>query len=959
MKKKGKGILITYFLSAAIILSAAYLFQNVVRALLWKQSVSSVMETTSQGALTLQVQIKNAYETLYKLQNVLEKSNDDETDKILREYRRFSPDINIYFEGEDDKLRELKDKGIINPHISSVSEENVFAVYVRHVFDDGRNAFLIKEINVSEVKTTYALSFYGNKGYSYIVDSEGNVLISPEDNRDDGITQNIFATQSDEDIRYSTELKSNFENGKSGWMNDDFGRKNMFMGYKPIGYESNWYLVTMIPAKVINREASYIIYMTFIMVAVVVAAVVCIYIATIRNRRITEENINNQAGYIEWIFNVIPEGIALIETQYPYKNIRINKQGLNVLGYNAGEDDCLINGGTFTDIVYKEDTGYFVSKMQEAVQEGIRTEFECRVDGEDDSFRWISGFAEKNPDCDGREIIILTYRDITGVKEEEIKTEAHRKSERQILMTVVAQAYPVIAAIDFDTDYVQFVYANIPLSDEIIHSASYSELYSVLYQKIDEGHREEFAESFGKDKIMANRSNVWMDVELPMEDNETHWFSMNIIFVEDDENNEKRAVFMGRICDEQKAMEEHRAQVLRNAIETAHLASEAKGRFLADMSHDIRTPMNAIMGMTEIVLERLSDPEYVKYGLLKIADSSRHLLSLVNDILDMSKIESGKITLRSENFDYRELIYEVVGLVKLQAAKLGHSINVSINIPENTYVYGDMLRIRQIYLNILSNAVKYTKENGIIFIQCDICGEADDKQLFRFVCSDNGIGMTEEFVRHIFDPFEREEACTQDRQQGTGLGMPIVKNLTEIMDGSIDIKSKPGVGTTITVILPLSPGMHSADESGSNVKKIYKEPEIVKFDTESFENKRALIAEDNEMNREILSIFLSGMGVESECAVNGKMAVEMMEGSDNMYYDIIFMDVRMPVMDGYEAAVCIRQLNRSDNTIPIVATTANAFSDDEKLAYKAGMDAYLTKPVDRKKLYDILKKFIG
>ncbi len=521
-------------------------------------------------------------------------------------------------------------------------------------------------------------------------------------------------------------------------------------------------------------------------------------------------------------------------------------------------------------------------------------------------------------------------------------------------------------------------------------------------------------------------------------------------------------------------------EALRSALDAANAASRAKSDFLSHMSHDIRTPLNAIIGMTTIAQAHMDDADRVADCLEKIGLSSRHLLGLINDILDMSRIESGKMTLNPEAFTMDEFLHGLMAVLQPQADRKRQKVELDFTGIRCEHVRGDQLRIQQVLINILGNAVKFTPEGGTVALRVRETGERYNKSgsyaYYEFVVEDTGMGMSPEFLTRLFQPFERADSV--DRIEGTGLGMAITHNLVEMMNGDISVVSRQGKGSRFTVTLPLEQleaqeegaeqlrglrllaadheaarlhlqdlaedlGMqcdvctdtasaidmaaqahlegrdyfavllawrmpvldgvqasrqlrailgpdvpilvtssyewpYSADEmrkygiSAFVPKPLFRSRlcQVLTGFTEAgrqaaqaegksgddFTGRRVLLAEDNELNREIAVELLEMMGVAAECAENGRQAVEMFSGSDEGYFDLIFMDIQMPEMDGFAAARAIRALPRSDSgTVPIVAMTANAFVEDIRACEQAGMNAHVAKPISPQQLADVLR----
>ncbi len=392
---------------------------------------------------------------------------------------------------------------------------------------------------------------------------------------------------------------------------------------------------------------------------------------------------------------------------------------------------------------------------------------------------------------------------------------------------------------------------------------------------------------------------------------------------------------------------------LRNASDAAEAANRAKSEFLARMSHDIRTPMNAIMGMTTVASMHMDDRARLADCLNKITISSRHLLALINDVLDMSRIESGKVTLSEEAFDITDMLESIETIIRTQARDKQQNLNIHIQDLAHKDVFGDTLRLRQVFVNILGNAVKFTPPGGTItFSIRELTSHIHGVGFYEFVCEDTGIGMDEEFIKTIFDPFTRSQHSVSQNIEGTGLGMSISHNIVCMMNGELLAESRLGAGSKFTVRIPLR---LQNSETEKNQKTT-----AASLEQADYSGKRILLVEDNELNREIAEELLSYIGVSVEQAKDGQDAVNLFEKSPLFYYDLIFMDIQMPVMNGYDAARHIRSLAREDaKTIPIVAMSANAFDDDIRLTRESGMNDHVAKPVETDKLLEALNRWLN
>lgn len=398
----------------------------------------------------------------------------------------------------------------------------------------------------------------------------------------------------------------------------------------------------------------------------------------------------------------------------------------------------------------------------------------------------------------------------------------------------------------------------------------------------------------------------------------------------------------------QRSLEKEHIQVNKN-IAKANEANQSKSNFLSRMSHDIRTPINGIMGMLDIASRNIDDKDKVEDCIDKMKISSHHLLSLINDVLDMSKLESGKVELLNEPFSIKQLAEDCASVTRLSLIERNLTLNCSFDNIRHPYLWGSELHIKQIFMNLLGNAVKYTKDGGSIAFTVDETESTDDTASFRFIVSDTGIGISEEFLPKLFNSFAQERSKDRTTYKGTGLGMAIVKMLIDLMGGKIDVSSTLGVGSTFTVYLsfPINKNYIGEAEQGS-VK-----------DFSILNKKKVLLAEDNEINREIAEFLLNNNGLEVVNATDGKQAVEIFEASKPNEFDVILMDIMMPIMNGYEATAEIRKLAREDaQTVPIIAMTANAFAEDIKTATESGMNAHIAKPIIEEKMLETIKRVL-
>lgn len=392
---------------------------------------------------------------------------------------------------------------------------------------------------------------------------------------------------------------------------------------------------------------------------------------------------------------------------------------------------------------------------------------------------------------------------------------------------------------------------------------------------------------------------------------------------------------------EKLAMLEKSKRELEEALDMANKANSAKTVFLNSMSHDIRTPMNAIIGFTDLLGENLGDEKKARDYIGKIKSSSDYLLSLINNVLEMARIESGRSDLDERDISVEKSLDAVYWIFEAQMKEKHIDFIWDVNVKHNN-IKCDVVKLKEILMNIINNAYKYSLPGDSVAVRIEeIPCDRDGYARIQTTVKDTGIGMSEEFLEHIFEDFTRAQTSTESGQFGTGLGMAIVKKIVDLMGGTIDVQSKQGVGTTFTVTLE-----HKIAEIAAENREVVKSTEDY-----SFRGKRILLVEDNDLNAEIAQTILAGTGMTVDRACDGIQCVDVLKGSEPGYYDMVLMDIQMPNMDGYEATRIIRQLeDKRLSEIPIIAMTANAFAEDRKQAFDAGMNGHIAKPINAEDL---------
>lgn len=537
-------------------------------------------------------------------------------------------------------------------------------------------------------------------------------------------------------------------------------------------------------------------------------------------------------------------------------------------------------------------------------------------------------------------------------------------SEKQEISRVVegvTQLFSRFLVVDLVKDRYEYLE---DLQDRWPKSGVYSELVEYLAPKYVKGSNEEnMSRVITKDYIQEHLNEttpylqfeyqVQYDTELPV------WENLSILSLKKENGVPSIVLFAIQDVTMLKNEEQRSRKALKEAYQAADEANHAKSDFLSRMSHDIRTPMNAIMGMTTVAMMHLDDKERLVDSLNKINLSGRHLLALINDVLDMSKIESGKLILTEEEMDLKELADGLLAIIGPQVQAKGQQLKVNTDGIIHDKVLGDTLRLQQVFVNIMGNAVKFTPEGGTVsFSIFELPPRVPGRSCYEFVFEDTGIGMSQDFIEKMYEPFTRAQGSDSQNIEGTGLGMSITRNIVRMMNGDIRVESEPGKGTKFTVVLYLK--LQDVKEASEPIlQKKEGTWEIEKFTEKEYSGKRILLVEDNEINMEIAKELLRVIGLEVDSAYDGQQAVNILLEKPVHYYDLVFMDIRMPNKNGYEATKEIRASGREDlKTIPIVAMSADAFSDDIYKAKAAGMNDHVAKPVELSKLSAALGKWM-
>lgn len=600
---------------------------------------------------------------------------------------------------------------------------------------------------------------------------------------------------------------------------------------------------------------------------------------------------------------------------------------------------------------------YYTSEaMIKAFQKGrkkITKKMRRLVD--DDTYHMVELTAARIPGYSEEEYwAVLVYSDIN----EEYLQEQRMNVEMEQLATAAKDAYELLVAVNLTQNTYSIVEYERFLLYDVPKEGKFDVLNATEADLVHPTQKEEFTKKFSRENLLkkyeSGEKQVSMEIRQKAEDGRYHWYLVQAVRVQNHYTDDILEMTMAKNIDEDRRQQElelekerKSSELLKEALKKAEEANKAKSRFLSSMSHDIRTPMNAIVGMTTLAKLNFDNPDKLKEYLDKIEISSQHLLSLINEVLDVSKIESGKQELDESEQDLEELLQEAVLIVRPLAQKKEQTIRVDIDSGMHKIVTVDAGKLKQVLVNVIENASKYTGNNGQISVSLDeMDREEKEYGTYRIIVEDNGIGMKKEFIEHIFEPFSRENDFRTSKITGTGLGMTIVQNIIKMMGGKIEVQSEYGKGSRFIITVRLL--------KKDKVKTLLSEEGQEK---EEFAGVHILLAEDNELNQQIAEEMFEFLGAQVDTVNNGKEAVEAVMSREPLYYDIVFMDIQMPVMDGYEAAEAIRKSGKAHiDELPIVAMTANAFAEDIKKTKLAGMNAHMSKPIDMNQIKFILNR---
>ena len=666
---------------------------------------------------------------------------------------------------------------------------------------------------------------------------------------------------------------------------------------------------------------------------------------------------------VEEIGRHMPGGFFIYKAEDDQSLLYVNGAVLDIFGCDNIDEFRELTGYTFQGMVHPDDYKEIVDSISDQIKgkEENLDYVEYRIITRDGRVRWVEDYGHFTETEYYGGIYYVFISDITEKREQ---TESD-KATRQAVIEALMESYHTVWLIkDLKVGNISLYRGD--TEGKTIHSVPIRRaLEQMYYPQAKKYYIETTVDPSDQERLQRELSLENIARRLK----EEIAFNINYLRVMDDGSKKYFRIEFARVdmpggqvgvvcgfkdidVEVRKSLDQYHA--LRDALAAAEQANLAKTAFLSNMSHEIRTPMNAIIGLNSIAMKEEGLPDSTREYLRKIDSSATHLLSIINDILDMSRIESGKVIVKNEEFSFSRIIDQVNTMIGEQCKEKGLSYECRCKGQIDHYYIGDDVKLRQVLINILGNAVKFTPEGGRVLFRIEEKARFGRKVTLSFIIEDSGIGMSEEYLPHLFDTFSQEDYSSTSRFGSTGLGMAITKNIVELMNGQIDVKSKKGVGTTFTVTLTFE------ETREKDLQPPDQKPDAEEPASTGLAGRRILLAEDISVNAEIIILILSMRDVKVDLAHNGREAVDMFENSAPEYYDAILMDMRMPEMDGLEATRLIRAMDRQDaRLVPIIALTANAFDEDVQRSLQAGLDAHLTKPVEAESLYGTLEELIN
>ena len=834
---------------------------------------------------------------------------------------------------------------------SRVSGERLIGVYAPVSFQGKICGVMVGYLKAETVSDILQTEIYDTPMETLIVDRDMEILgtFTGSEKVPEDAWEAVLQYMEAED-------RTDLEDAIKGGSESQFSYKNP--DGKSVGYiipieGTDWQLIQLFPAKVTRHIAEQVtndeLFAMLLFVAVLLFFAVQVIVVLKRSRDIVSEK-ENREKVTSLLQNAADDYLCLIdvnlntETEEQFRMKKGSRMGDWAQG-NYDYSYCIAQYAQ--DFVDDKDRDRFreatrLSNLKELLekQKDFYIEYDAHIEGEK---RRLQGKFTINRDNSQEDHMIIGIRDITELLREQEK----QKLRMELIVTAASSVYPYILEENLTRNHVHTLYNSGIVNNGKMDDTTLDQIILQVRETLVSGKDYEVLwKAMSREaQIQAyqdGKREITIRVRQYGDDGEEHWMETRNVLM-GDSNGDILSISMTRCIDE----EVEQTLELERAKDAAESANRAKSAFLFNMSHDIRTPMNAIMGFSAMAEKYIDQPEKVLDCLQKLNVSGEHLLKLINDVLDMARIENGKIELDIRAHSIPDSVNNMEYIFHADLMRKHLDFEVICDV-QNEFAYFDLLRVNQVELNLVGNAIKYTPEGGKIIYSVTQTGFEDGYATYRCSVKDNGIGMSKEFLAHLFQPFEREKSSRITGIEGSGLGLAIAKHLVEKMGGSIACESEQGKGSEFIIVLRFRVA-EQMDVEG-------QERPLGPVD---FTGKRVLLVEDNVLNREISREILSEEGFLIDEADDGDVAVDKVRWSPDGYYDLILMDIQMPKMNGYEAARQIRQLQDPyQSGIPILALTANAFESDKKEAMEAGMNGHISKPIRRKELQEEIRRWL-
>ncbi|QNL44093.1 response regulator [Oscillibacter hominis] len=656
-----------------------------------------------------------------------------------------------------------------------------------------------------------------------------------------------------------------------------------------------------------------------------------------REQQIMESNQEaaQQAHFLTQLYNTVPCGILQFEPEPPYAIVSVNRMVWEFYGY---ESEAAYRAAVLDpfQLVLEQERAHIRSVADGLALNGSPATYTRESVRQDGTQVWINVVMERLLNANGQDVIQAVFTDVTNLHLLQQEREQAQLLENRLLQTAIQTTYPLIVSVNLTQDTYQCIVEN-GRESTLPAGGIYSKLVRETNENLAPSFQQNYTATFDRQTVLnrfaGGEKELYIEIQAKDANGLEHWISLCLISVENPFGSDELCIMLVKVLDDQHAEQARQEQLLRDALAAANAASHAKSDFLSRMSHDIRTPMNAIIGMSTIGQLKADDHQRTQDCFQKIDASSRYLLSLINDVLDMSKIETGKMTIERKPFDFSELIQELTTILYPQFAEHGIFFEITHEEPLDRIYVGDALRLNQILMNLLSNALKFTRRSGRVSLHMKESSRTNGYSYLTFTVSDTGIGMSREFLERIFQPFEQEDSSFARNKVGSGLGLSIVHNLVQLMGGTVEISSVKGRGSTFTISIPLG-----RVEDDQEVERRRKNASLM-------QGIEVLVVDDDKLVGEQSAAILDQIGAHTVWVDSGRKAVEEVRAvaARGRHYDIAMIDWKMPDMDGIETTRQIRTIVGPETTIIVISAYDWRSIEDEARA--AGADSFISKPL--------------